>query len=166
MNHWYAGCIPDKLAVSLALAVLVSGCSTLGSGEPTQSELISDRLDSYVVEDGTVRHDVTDANVARLWQEYNIMRRSGNLKAAKQKLEQAISITPSDAALWSGAAELELEEKSHLRAENYAAKSNVLAADSNRPLRFRNWVIIERARQGRGDLLGAREAQIESSRLQ
>ena len=46
-----------------------------------------------------------------------------------------------------------------------AAKSNSLAAIGNRPLRYRNWLIIQRAREGRGDLLGAREAETESTKL-
>lgn len=175
MNHRNAGLTkgrtsgwltPGWLVTPIALAVLLSGCVTTPSAEQQQSELIAEKLDSYVYEQGGVRHDITNADVAKLWQEYNIMRRSGNMPAAKEKLQEAIAITPRDAALWSGAAELELEENSHLRAENYAAKSNFLAEDGNRQLRYRNWLIIQRARENRGDLLGAREAKIESSKLQ
>ncbi len=167
MNNWYAGHAIGRLLAPVAIAALIGGCATKPPApEQKQSELIAEKLESYIFEEGTVRHDVTDPTVARLWQEYNIMRRNGNLVAAKGKLQEAIAITPRDAALWSGAAELELEENSHLRAENFAAKSNFLADIGNRPLRYRNWLIIERAREGRGDLLGAREAQIESSKLQ
>lgn len=108
---------------------------------------------------------MTDENVARLWQESEILRRNGDIESARGKLQQAIVITPKDAVLWSRAAEIELTRKEHLRAENYAAKSNFLATVGNRPLRYRNWLIIQRAREGRGDLLGAREAEIESTRL-
>ena len=156
---------PIALALPIALAVMMVGCVTTPADNREQSELIAERLDAYVLEEGTVRHDVTDENVARLWQEFNIMRRSGNFPEAKAKIEQAIAIAPRDPALWSSAAELELEESSHLRAENYAAKSNFLANVGNRPLRYRNWLIIQRAREGRGDLLGAREAEIESSKF-
>jgi len=174
MNHWnsglnsVAGVRFGKWVATIAVATLVTGCATIPASDNNQQQrdLIAEKLDSYVYEEGAVRHDITDAGVAKLWQEYSIMRRSGNLPAAKEKLEAAIAITPRDPALWSGAAELELEEKSHLRAENYAAKSNFLADAGNRPLRYRNWLIIQRAREGRGDLLGAREAKIESSKLQ
>lgn len=171
MNNSKAGSVigrvPVQCVAPLAIAMLITGCATTTENTaPTQSEVIAEKLDSYVFEEGAVRHDISNATVARLWQEYNIMRRAGNLVGAKAKLEEAIALTPSDPALWSGAAELELEENSHLRAENYAAKSNFLSNTDNRPLRYRNWLIIQRAREGRGDLLGAREAQIESSKLQ
>jgi len=169
MKLWNAdgtgGLVAGRLAAPIAIAALLAACVTAPNDNKAQSELIAERLDAYVVEEGAVRHDVTNENVARLWQEFNILRRSGNLAEAKAKLEQAIVIAPDDPALWSSAAELELEEESHLRAENFAAKSNFLANVGNRPLRFRNWLIIQRAREGRGDLLGAREAEIESSKF-
>lgn len=170
MNHWSTGRAMSRvfgqLVLSFAMAVIASGCALNTTTQAKQSDLIGEKLDNtYVVEDGTVRHDVTDPNVARLWQEFNVLRRQGDLPAAKRKLEEAITITPNDPGLWSSAAELELLEESHLRAENFAAKSNFLAGVTNRPLRYRNWIIIERSREGRGDLLGAREAQIQSAKL-
>ncbi len=158
--------IARRTAATIAIAASITGCATTStSNDRAQQDLIAEKLDSYVFQEGAVRHEVADENVARLWQEYNIMRRSGNTSSAKAKLEEAIELTPRDPALWSGAAELELEENSHLRAENYAAKSNFLAPIGNRPLRYRNWLIIQRAREGRGDLLGARQAEIESTKL-
>jgi len=147
----------------IGLFSLVSGCAVRGSGE--SADPIAQKLDEYIVEEGVISHEVTDENVARLWQESEIFRRNGDLDSARSKLQQAIVITPKDAVLWSRAAEIELTREEHLRAENYAAKSNFLATIGNRPLRHRNWLIIQRARQGRGDLLGAREAEIESTRL-
>jgi len=158
--------IAIRITVSIAVAVLMSGCASRAAVDQKLDDPVAQKLDTYLLEDGAVRHEVTDQNVVSLWQEYDALRRAGDFAAAKGKLEQAIAITPNDAALWSGAAELELEENSHLRAENYAAKSNFLATVGNRPLRYRNWLIIQRAREGRGDLLGAREAEIESSKLQ
>lgn len=149
----------------LSLVALVStGCAVRGAAD-RDNDPIAQKLDSYVVEPGVISHEVTDADVARLWQESEIFRRNGDLEGARGKLQQAIVITPRDAVLWSKAAEIELTREEHLRAENYAAKSNFLATVGNRPLRFRNWLIIQRAREGRGDLLGAREAEIESTQL-
>jgi len=145
------------------LSLVTAGCATRGGNE--SNDPIAERLDQYVVEAGVISHEVTDENVARLWQESEIFRRNGDLESARGKLQQAIVITPKDAVLWSRAAEIELTRQAHLRAENYAAKSNFLATVGNRPLRYRNWLIIQRARKGRGDLLGAREAEIESTRL-
>ena len=145
------------------LSVFVAGCAI--NGGQGGNDPIAQKLDGYVVEPGVISHEITDENVARLWQESEIFRRNGDLESARGKLQQAIVITPKDAVLWSRAAEVELTREEHLRAENYAAKSNFLATVGNRPLRFRNWLIIQRAREGRGDLLGAREAEIETTRL-
>ena len=161
MTNWIA----SRIAVGVAVAAMMSGCATTSGNQQPISDPVAEKLDTYVFEDGAVRHEVTDEKVAKLWQEHKQMRSSGNISGAKDRLEQAIAISPRDPALWSGVAELELEENSHLRAENYAAKSNFLAAIGNRPLRYRNWLIIQRAREGRGDLLGAREAEIESTKL-
>lgn len=143
--------------------LVTTGCAVNGGSE--RKDPVAQKLDEYVVEAGVISHEVTDENVARLWQESEIFRRNGDLESARSKLQQAIVITPKDAVLWSRAAEIELTRQAHLRAENYAAKSNFLATVGNRPLRYRNWLIIQRAREGRGDLLGAREAGIESTRL-
>jgi len=150
--------------VGFALGVfgLLTGCALRGDNS---TDPIAERLESLIVEEGVISHEVTDENVARLWQESEIFRRNGDLNNARGRLQQAIVITPKDAVLWSRAAEIELTREEHLRAENYAAKSNFLATVGNRPLRYRNWLIIQRAREGRGDLLGAREAKIESTKL-
>lgn len=148
----------------VSLCVVTAGCAVRGANE-NRDDPIAQMLDQYVVEPGVISHEVTDENVARLWQESEIFRRNGDLESARSRLQQAIVITPKDAVLWSRAAEIELTRQSHLRAENYAAKSNFLATVGNRPLRYRNWLIIQRAREGRGDLLGAREAEIETTRL-
>jgi len=144
------------------VSLVTTGCAVSGVSD-SSDDPIAEKLEAYVEEPGVISHEVTDENVARLWQESEILRRNGDLENARGKLQQAIVITPKDAVLWSRAAEIELKRKEHLRAENYAAKSNFLATVGNRPLRFRNWLIIQRAREGRGDLLGAREA--ESTRL-
>ncbi len=162
INNRCTGTALAKVAVCALVAILASGCAVKGS---VDQEQVAEKLDAYVVEDGTITHDVDDEQVARLWQEAEILRRSGDIENAQSRLQQAIEITPNDAVLWSRAAELELEQNSHLRAENYAAKSNFLASAGNTPLRYRNWLIIQMSREGRGDLLGAREAEIESTRL-
>ena len=161
-------CAPTKRfrIVAIALAsLLISACATTGNSQSETESLVNQRLDAYVLDQGDIRHDVQDAAVARLSQESEILRRNGDLENAKERLQQAITITPRDAVLWSRAAEFELDQNSFLRAENYAAKSNYLATLGNRPLRYRNWLIIKRSREGRGDLLGAREADLESTKL-
>lgn len=151
--------------VVLVGLLTTTGCASIRGGDAGSNDPVAQTLDSYVSEEGVISHEVTDENVARLWQESEIFRRNGDLESARGRLQQAIVITPKDAVLWSRAAEIELSRSEHLRAENYAAKSNFLATVGNRPLRYRNWLIIQRAREGRGDLLGAREAEIETTRL-
>lgn len=146
------------------LGMVSSGCA-VNRGAGSGNDPIAQKVDSYLVEPGVISHEITDENVARLWQESEIFRRNGDLVNARGRLHQAIVITPDDAVLWSRAAEVELTQEEHVLAEDYAVKSNTLATVANRPLRFRNWLIIQRARERRGDLLGARQAEIESTRL-
>lgn len=134
-------------------------------GNQEQADLIAAKLDAYVFDEGEIRHDIQDENVARFWQESEILYRNGDVDNAMGRLQQALEITPRDAVLWSRAAEFSLDQESNLRAENYAAKSNFLATADNRPLRYRNWLIIQRSRENRGDLLGARDAEIEATNL-
>lgn len=152
---------------TILLSAFLSACASLESKPQSsqQAELIAQKLDAYVLDREGIRHDIKDQNVARLWQESQILHRSGEVDGALGKLQAALEITPRDPVLWSRAAEFALDTKSNLRAENYAAKSNFLSALGNRPLRYRNWLIIQRSREGRGDLLGAREAEIESTKL-
>jgi outer membrane PBP1 activator LpoA protein len=155
---------PSAQVVLVLAALLTGACASVGNN-PSQSQLITERLDAAAQSTGDIRHNVTDPEVARLWQETEILRRGGELENARERLQQAIEITPNDSVLWSRAAEIELDLNAFLRAENYAAKSNFLALLSAQQLRYRNWLIIQRAREGRGDLLGAREAGLEISKL-
>lgn len=144
-----------------ACAILgVSACATTG-GE-TDIDPVAERLDTYITENGDIQHDITSREVAAHWRESENLRSAGDLSGARVRLQQAIEVAPRDPVLWSRAAELELEMAENLRAENYAAKSNFLTSQRNSALRYRNWLLIERARDARGDLLGAREAQIEA----
>jgi len=153
-----------RLSVLAICALWLSACATT-SESPSQTQIINEQLDAQVQIPGDIRHDVSDPKVAKLWQESEIFRRGGELDMAKARLQEALIVTPRDAVLWSRAAEIELDQTSFLRAENYAAKSNFLATQLDRQLRYRNWLIIKRSREGRGDLLGAREAELESSKL-
>lgn len=158
-----SGAIAKLWVAGMLSIALLNGCAV--NSRVAEPDLVAEKLDSYVVADGDIRHEVINEDVARLWQESEILQRSGDIETAKSRLEQAIQITPRDAVLWSRAAELELDQNSHLRAENYAAKSNFLATIDNTGLRYRNWLIIQLSRKGRGDLLGAREAELETTKL-
>ncbi|OED42389.1 hypothetical protein AB833_07025 [Chromatiales bacterium (ex Bugula neritina AB1)] len=158
----YCGKARYRVAVLLSI-MLLSGCAV--NGGVAEPDPIAEMLDAYVVGESDIKHEVQNQEVARLWQESEIFRRNGDIENAKSRLGQAIQITPRDAVLWSRAAELELDQNAHLRAENYAAKSNFLASVDDGGLRYRNWLIIQLSREGRGDLLGAREAEIETTKL-
>jgi len=146
----------------LALISLVSGCAVSGSGE--KADPVAQKLDEYVVEAGVISHEVTDENVARLWQESEIFRRNGDLDSARGRLQQAIVITPKDAVLWSRAAEIELSRREHLRAENYAAKSNFLATVGNPGAKeSRQCAQIARVTMGKKDDLDSADAGTDNA---
>lgn len=151
-------------AAGLLLFVL-SGCAAMqnaaSSDNPkaTASGQSVPRTSSQdvVLPDGSIRHDTDSARVAQLWAAVEKARAVNDAETADRYLKEAISISPEDGVLWSRAAEIKLTLLEPALAENYAAKSNVYSVD-NPTLLHRNWLIIEHARELRGDLLGVREA--------
>ena len=107
--------------------------------------------------DGSVRVDTDDERVAELWTAAERARATENDAAALERLYEALEIDPRNALLWSRAAEIQLDNGEPAQAENFAAKSNLFAG-SNSSLLYRNWLMIEHARDMRGDLLGVRSA--------
>ena len=108
--------------------------------------------------DGVARGDTDDQKVAQLWSSAEKARQSGQDATALNLLYEALDISPQNPLLWSRAAELQLDALEAALAESYAAKSNAFASVDDRTLLYRNWLIIEQARQIRGDLLGVRSA--------
>lgn len=107
--------------------------------------------------DGSVRVDTQDQNVAKLWAAAEKARGENRLTIALELLYEAMELDPQNSLLWSRAAEIQLDSLEPALAENYAVRSNSWAGD-NKPLLYRNWLIIEHARSMRGDLLGVRSA--------
>lgn len=141
----------------LLFAVLtLSGCSLL-SPAPVQTSTAD--VDAPIVSrpDGSVKGNTDFERVAELWAaaEEAISNDQDNL--ALELLYDAIEVNPKNALLWSRAAEIQLDNQEAAIAESYATKSNAFS-EENRPLLYRNWMIIEQARNMRGDLLGVRSA--------
>ena len=138
----------------LIAAVLASACATPGSDAhnglmPEEPKLTRP--------DGGVRFDTQSQEVASLWASAESARVEGRDNIALELLYEAIELDPENSLLWSRAAELQLGALDPELAESYAVRSNTFAND-NRPLLRRNWMIIERSRSMRGDLLGQRSA--------
>ena len=115
--------------------------------------------------DGSVRVDTEDARVAQLWSAAEQSHSQGNDDAALEQLFRALEHDPQNALLWSRAAELQLDNDQPSLAETFAIKSNAFAIE-NRGLQYRNWLIIEHARNVRGDLLGVRSAHRQVQQYQ
>lgn len=96
--------------------------------------------------------------VVDIWQQAQTASDSGDLETAAMLLERALRIEPNEAVLWSELAEVHLRQKNANQAENLAAKSNAMSLD-NPLLNYRNWLIIARARELKGDDIGAQEAE-------
>jgi hypothetical protein len=139
--------------VSFALLSLAS-CAGMRPLEATKSEPFTPTVSRP---DGAVRVDTTSESVAQLWAAAEQARQENKIAIALELLYEGIEISPQNSLLWSRAAELQLDSLEAVLAENYAVKSNVFAGE-NIPLLYRNWLIIEQARNMRGDLLGVRSA--------
>ena len=145
----------QNLIPFLAVLLLLSACSS-SSKTP---QLPEKNLPDYVGVDGSIHHEVRDERVAELWQKSETERQNGQIENALNYLNQALEVAPDDPVLWSRGAEIYLSVRENGRAENYASKSNAFAGPDSYSLQYRNWLIIRHAREMRGDLLGARNAQ-------
>lgn len=167
-----------SLIGSVVLSCLVlglAGCASLQQGNDAASTTapkpatlpatMPSTATSQTLADGSIRHDINSARIAQLWAASEKARSADDLELADRRLTEALTIAPEDPILWSRAAEIKLSLLEPALAENYAAKSNVYAL-SNRTLQHRNWLIIEHAREMRGDLLGVRDAHKMVQQLQ
>lgn len=143
---------PSLYAI-LLLAGVMTGCASL-EPEPVHQQ---ERVVSHSMPDGSIRYDTEDPRLAQLWSAAEQARKDRDATKALELIYDAIEISPTNSVLWSRAAELQLEGREALQAENFAFKSN-LYAGNNSSLLLRNWMIIEHARSLRGDLLGVRSA--------
>lgn len=141
-------------------ALLLSACGTTstpsvpsGSASPAVSSPLA-----LTRPDGSVRLDTDNEQIAALWASAERARSEGKPVIATELLYEALEVDPLNSLLWSRAAELQIDSVDPELAEQYAARSNELAGN-NRPLLYRNWLIIEHARSMQGDLLGVRSAK-------
>ena len=149
-----------RTAAALALVAL-AGCAS-GPAEREERPTI---VSGAALPDGSVRADTDDARVAQLWSAAQQAHAEGDEVASIEHLYEALELAPGNALLWSRAAEIQLDAEQPAQAENLAIKSNAVAGD-NRALRYRNWLIIEHAREMRGDLLGVRSAHRKVQQFQ
>lgn len=158
--------IPEsgKSTLKLCLCMLFSaqflvGCASFAGNQSTASQGVKPIVSSggQTLPDGSIRHDTDNARVAQLWSAAESAREENDLDSADTYIAEALTVKPQDPVLWSRAAELKLGKLELSLAENYAAKSLAYETE-NRVLMHRNWLIIEHARELRGDLLGVRDA--------
>ncbi|MFK7858602.1 MAG: hypothetical protein AB8B64_07275 [Granulosicoccus sp.] len=147
---------------TIALGVLVlSACATSQSRTFDSGTLLPAAAPNMMRPDGAVRIDTNNEEIARLWAAAERARADNRPTIALELLYEAIDIDSQNSLLWSRAAEYKLDSVEPALAERYAQRSNELAGE-NRPLLYRNWLIIKHARSMRGDLLGERGANKEA----
>lgn len=138
--------------------LMLGACSSMGPhGDDNKrvAPLVSSA--GQTLPDGSIRHDTDSARVAQLWSASESAREKKDIDGAEKYLLEALKLKPLDPVLLSRAAELKLIKLEPALAENLAAKS-IAYSPENRTLMHRNWLIIEHARELRGDLLGVRDA--------
>ena len=146
----------------LALALLaLAGCAS--GPDPRDAPRPPAVTSGATLPDGSVRADTDDARIAQLWSAAQQAYAGNDAATALEHLYEALELAPGNALLWSRAAEIQLDAEQPAVAENLAVKSN---AGDNRALRYRNWLIIEHARDMRGDLLGVRSAHRKVQQFQ
>ncbi len=144
------------------ITFLFSGCALSPKYDDTDEFGTEEFQDDYSGYDdsgsGKVKHGIGNPAVLDLWNQAESARLGGDYDSAVLHLERALRIAPNDAVMWSRLAEVRLSQGNANQAENLAAKSNAMTVD-NPLLNYRNWLIIARARQSKGDEIGAQEAE-------
>ena len=108
---------------------------------------------------------VANPAVVALLNRANREASAGRHGASAASLERAIKIEPGNAWLWHRLAQTRLRQNQAVAAASLAARSNSLAGNDT-ALRARNWRMIARIHQQRGDSAAAREAQGKAERLE
>ena len=148
------------ICLSMAVA-LASGCASLQNAGPNAGSESGTESGSQAAipasPNGSIRYDVEDERVAQLWAAAEQARLDNDTDQALAHLFSALELSPKNSAIWSRAAEIQLQTNEAALAETFAIKSNAFAGN-NTSLLHRNWLIIEHARSLRGDLLGVRSA--------
>ena len=152
-----------RLAQCLVVIATALALVTCSGAQPRKEQSVATGI-LPTQQGDTVQHVFDDPAVAAIWTNAEIARTDKQYDQASELIEEALRIVPDDPVLWSRLAELRYQLGEHVLAENYAAKSNAISVD-DRVLQYRNWLIIQHARDQRGDVLGAREAQLEVRKL-
>lgn len=142
---------PKARPLVLALAVAsLSGCAAL-SGEDKEDAVMR------APTSGAVQHSFSNAAVVTSWQAAEASRQRGDFMGSFRHLRKALEVEPTDPVVWSRLAEMALRLNKPEPAEKYAERSNQLAGGNN-TLIYRNWLIVQRAREVNNDIEGAEEA--------
>ena len=142
-----------RALVVIASLLVMAGCAST----PTSNQPAPAVAPTASLPDGSVRGDTGNQRIAALWSSAERARQENDDARALENLYEALEIDPQNGLLWSRAAEIQLDNQQPAQAENMAMKSNMFSGD-NASLLYRNWLIIEHARDMRGDLLGVRSA--------
>lgn len=142
-----------RLTVCAGLLAM-AGCASTQTADKSTAPVIAPTAS---LPDGSVRSDTGNQRIAVLWSSAERARQENDDARALENIYEALEIDPRNGLLWSRAAEIQLDNQQPAQAENMAMKSNSFSGD-NASLLYRNWLIIEHARDMRGDLLGVRSA--------
>lgn len=96
--------------------------------------------------------------VVSLMRQSSDARAKGQFDLAAAQLERAQRIEPRNYFVWSALAKVYLDQQQYDQAISVAGKSNSLAR-GNLYVEVENWKTIARARQAKGDSLGAVQAE-------
>ncbi|RLA09069.1 MAG: hypothetical protein DRQ51_00350 [Gammaproteobacteria bacterium] len=107
---------------------------------------------------------IQNPEAGKMWQLSEDAIKKNEYFKADEYLTQAQKLSPKNPAILSRHAEVKLRIRKSILAENLAMKSNSFA-NNEKNIVYRNWSIIEHARTQRGDIPGAKEAQLQIQKL-
>lgn len=170
-RNWIPACAGMTLSVLLASCVPFERPGAPPSSEhpagkpadiaPAAPNPYSIKQGNYVRAPG----EVSGPAVLKLLDQAKGELSAGRAEQAVADLEIALNIEPRNPFIWQELAQAHLAQHLPDQAENKAQRSNGFAR-GNPYIELDNWRVIAEARQARGDLTGARQAQDRIAELQ
>jgi tetratricopeptide (TPR) repeat protein len=90
--------------------------------------------------------------------------KAGDIESATTTIERAIRIEPRNATLYYKLALLRLRQSKPVMAEDLAKKA-VLLASNDTQMKKHSWLLVARAREMQGDLIGGKEARAKADKF-
>ncbi len=139
----------------LGIALMVTGCATYAPGDSHPGSITEE-----------ASGDSARGALEKLIDKGRAQRLKGEVGAAAATLERALRLSPFSIEAYLELAQVRLDQKAFSSAEQLAQKALSFMSSSENPREYRSaWLLVAKARRGKGDMMGAQQAQLRADEL-